>query len=77
MWLTDVNLSIAGYSGSTNVSSLSQAFSTLDIGAVLPGLKSSLLSSASLEGIYLIFFYYIFVYRSELFDSTQYDRAHK
>lgn len=62
-----MNLSIAGYSGSTNVSSLSQAFNTLDIGAVLPGLKSSLLSSASLEGIdFLLFTLFSCLYLSFL-----------
>ncbi|KIJ67573.1 hypothetical protein HYDPIDRAFT_180379 [Hydnomerulius pinastri MD-312] len=46
---TDVELAIVGYSGSTQVPSLLQAFETLDITATLPGLKSSLLSSGALE----------------------------
>ncbi|EJD03283.1 uncharacterized protein FOMMEDRAFT_168292 [Fomitiporia mediterranea MF3/22] len=46
---TDVNVQIGGYSGSTNISSLSQAFGSLSLGATLPGLKSQLLSSTSLE----------------------------
>jgi hypothetical protein len=49
----DVNLNIAGYSQSTNVASLLQAFETLNISVVLPGLNTSLLSSAALEGNYL------------------------
>jgi hypothetical protein len=48
----DVSLNIAGYSQSTNVASLLQAFETLNISVVLPGLKSSLLSYAALTGIY-------------------------
>jgi hypothetical protein len=49
----DVNLDIAGYDQSTNVASLLQAFETLNISVVLPGLNASLLSSAALEGTYL------------------------
>ncbi|KAF8524806.1 hypothetical protein BU17DRAFT_84312 [Hysterangium stoloniferum] len=45
---TDVLLGISGYSGSTNVSSLLQAFESVNISATLPGLKTSLLNSASL-----------------------------
>ncbi|KAF8557967.1 hypothetical protein OG21DRAFT_1504634 [Imleria badia] len=45
----DVELAIAGFSGSTQVDSLLPAFETLNITATLPGLKSSLLSSGSLE----------------------------
>jgi hypothetical protein len=47
----DVNLSIAGYGQSTNVASLLQAFETLNISVILPGLNTSLLSSAALKGI--------------------------
>ncbi|KAI9066059.1 hypothetical protein FKP32DRAFT_1566723 [Trametes sanguinea] len=46
---TDVQVSIAGYSNSTLVTSLLQAFEGLNISAVLPALKSQLLNSASLE----------------------------
>jgi hypothetical protein len=49
----DVNLSIAGYAQSTNVASLLQAFETLNISVVLPGLNSSLLSSAALQGTWV------------------------
>lgn len=45
----DVELAIAGFSGSTQVASLLPAFESLNITATLPGLKSSLLSSGSLE----------------------------
>ncbi|CDO73852.1 hypothetical protein BN946_scf185016.g9 [Trametes cinnabarina] len=46
---TDVQVSIAGYSNSTLVTSLLQAFEGLNISVVLPALKSKLLNSASLE----------------------------
>lgn len=46
----DVTVGITGYSGSTNVASLLQAFESLNISAILPGLKSQLLSSAALKG---------------------------
>ncbi|KAI0354382.1 hypothetical protein OH77DRAFT_1404952 [Trametes cingulata] len=45
----DVQVAIAGYGGSTAISSLLQAFEGLNINAVLPALKSKLLNSASLE----------------------------
>ncbi|TFY75371.1 hypothetical protein EWM64_g8642 [Hericium alpestre] len=45
----DVAIVIAGYDGSSNVSSLLPAFKTLQIGATLPALTSDLLSYASLE----------------------------
>ncbi|KAL0580357.1 hypothetical protein V5O48_000210 [Marasmius crinis-equi] len=45
----DVQLSIAGYDGSTQVVSLLQAFKTLDIDVTLPGLNSTLLQSAALK----------------------------
>ena len=51
----DVALNIAGYSGSTQVASLLQAFESLNIGATLPGLKQDLLSTASFEGEYSSF----------------------
>jgi hypothetical protein len=39
---------ISGYSGSTQIAPLVQAFSTINISTILPGLKSRLLDSASL-----------------------------
>lgn len=48
-FISDVELAIAGFSGSTQVDSLLSAFESLNITATLPGLKSSLLSSGSLE----------------------------
>ncbi len=45
----DVQLSIVGYNGSTEIASLSEAFQTLDIGVVLPGLNTTLLNQAALE----------------------------
>ncbi|KAK0241921.1 hypothetical protein EDD85DRAFT_820884 [Armillaria nabsnona] len=45
----DVQLSIVGYDGSTEIASLSEAFQTLDIGVVLPGLNTTLLNQAALE----------------------------
>ncbi|KAG6813669.1 hypothetical protein H0H92_008517 [Tricholoma furcatifolium] len=44
----DVELQIAGFSGSTDVASLVQAFETLNISVILPGLKTNLVESASL-----------------------------
>ncbi|KAF9245017.1 hypothetical protein BU15DRAFT_85819 [Melanogaster broomeanus] len=46
---TDVELAIAGFSGSTQVESLLSAFESLNITTTLPGLNTSLLSSGSLE----------------------------
>ncbi|KAF9051008.1 hypothetical protein BDZ89DRAFT_1056905 [Hymenopellis radicata] len=45
----DVSLAIVGYDGSTDIASLSEAFQTLDIDVVLPGLKTALLNKAALE----------------------------
>ncbi|KAG1785555.1 uncharacterized protein HD556DRAFT_110398 [Suillus plorans] len=45
----DVELNIVGYSGSTQVASLLEAFESMNITATLPGLNSSLLSTGSLE----------------------------
>ncbi|KAG8213771.1 hypothetical protein J3R82DRAFT_10482 [Butyriboletus roseoflavus] len=45
----DVELAIAGFSSSMQVASLLPAFESLSITVILPGLKSNLLSSASLE----------------------------
>ncbi|KAG1896026.1 uncharacterized protein F5891DRAFT_1165745 [Suillus fuscotomentosus] len=45
----DVELNIVGYSGSTQVASLLEAFESMNITATLPGLNSSLLSMGSLE----------------------------
>jgi len=44
----DAQLSIAGFDGSTNVTSLAEAFKTLNINVTLPGLKTNLLESAAL-----------------------------
>ena len=46
----DVEVIIAGYSQSTKVTSLLEAFKSLNIAATLPALKTKLLNSASLEG---------------------------
>ncbi|RPD70056.1 hypothetical protein L226DRAFT_261105 [Lentinus tigrinus ALCF2SS1-7] len=46
---TDVQVAVAGYGESTEVLSLLFAFESLNITADLPGLKSKLLNSASLE----------------------------
>ncbi|KZT27986.1 hypothetical protein NEOLEDRAFT_1129882 [Neolentinus lepideus HHB14362 ss-1] len=45
----DVPLQIAGYSQSTEVQSLLQAFQTINIGATLPSLRTNLLESAALK----------------------------
>ncbi|KAF9264250.1 hypothetical protein L218DRAFT_258531 [Marasmius fiardii PR-910] len=45
----NVQLTIAGYDGSTQVVSLLQAFKTLAIDVALPGLNSTLLNSAALK----------------------------
>jgi len=45
----DAQLGISGFNGSTNISSLTQAFQTLNLAAVLPAIKTDLLGSASLE----------------------------
>ncbi|KAG1812612.1 uncharacterized protein BJ212DRAFT_460083 [Suillus subaureus] len=45
----DVELNIVGYSGSTQVASLLEAFESMNITVTLPGLNSSLLSTGSLE----------------------------
>ena len=66
----DVNLNIAGYDQSTNVPSLLQAFETLNISVVLPGLNMSLLSSAALEGTYVA------IFASLLLDSRTFSAAH-
>jgi hypothetical protein len=44
----DVDLSISGYDGSTQVASLINAFQTLDIDVTLPALTTSLLDTAAL-----------------------------
>jgi hypothetical protein len=46
----DVNVNINGYGNSTNITSLGQAFESLALDAVLPGLTSDLLSKTSLKG---------------------------
>ncbi|KII92866.1 hypothetical protein PLICRDRAFT_102438 [Plicaturopsis crispa FD-325 SS-3] len=45
----DVEVGIAGYEKSTNITSLLHAFQTLNISAILPGLKQSLLDSTALK----------------------------
>ncbi|THH12496.1 hypothetical protein EW146_g7640 [Bondarzewia mesenterica] len=47
--ISDVDIQITGYGGSTNVTSLLQAFETLKLEATLPALGTKLLDSASLE----------------------------
>ncbi|KAH8979124.1 hypothetical protein EDB92DRAFT_1821158 [Lactarius akahatsu] len=44
----DSVITIAGYHGSTKISSLLQAFETINLNVTLPGLKTNLLSSAAL-----------------------------
>ncbi|KAI0305626.1 hypothetical protein B0F90DRAFT_1815219 [Multifurca ochricompacta] len=46
----DSHITISGYSGSTKIPSLLQAFETIDLNVTLPGLKSDLLSTAALTG---------------------------
>ncbi|KAI0072486.1 hypothetical protein K474DRAFT_1678619 [Panus rudis PR-1116 ss-1] len=46
---TDVNVNINGYDGSTKIAPLSEAFKSLALEAVLPGLKTDLLGSTSLK----------------------------
>ena len=41
---------IAGYSGSTKIASLQQAFETINMNATLPGMKTDLLTTAALTG---------------------------
>jgi hypothetical protein len=53
MFIIDVALNIAGYSGSTEVASLLQAFESLNIAVTLPGLKTNLLGSAAVESKYI------------------------
>ena len=45
----DVALTIAGFNGSTQIPSLTQAFNFLQINVTLPALKTNLLDSAALE----------------------------
>ncbi|KDR75403.1 hypothetical protein GALMADRAFT_553913 [Galerina marginata CBS 339.88] len=45
----DVQLTIAGFDGSTKIASLAQAFESLALEVTLPGLKTNLLGSAALE----------------------------
>ncbi|KAG6854052.1 hypothetical protein C0991_011030 [Blastosporella zonata] len=44
----DVQLNISGFNGSTNIASLVEAFETLNLSVVLPGLKTSLIATADL-----------------------------
>jgi hypothetical protein len=52
----DVELSIAGYDGSTKIASLAEAFKTLKIDVTLPALKTNLLDSAALKGMRIVCF---------------------
>lgn len=47
---TDVQLTIIGFNGSTEMASLVAAFKTLSIDVTLPGLSTNLLESAALTG---------------------------
>lgn len=47
---TDSLVMIAGYSGSTKIASLQQAFETINMNATLPGMKTDLLTTAALTG---------------------------
>jgi len=47
---SDSLITIAGYSGSTKIAPLLQAFETISLNVTLPGLKSDLLSTAALSG---------------------------
>ena len=51
---SDVGLVIAGFSGSTKIASLAQAFGTLNVSVTLPGSNTSLISTGQLEGAYLL-----------------------
>lgn len=48
--VSDVQLVIAGFDGSTEMASLVDAFKSIDIQVTLPGLKTDLLNSAALKG---------------------------
>ncbi|KAF8891683.1 hypothetical protein BD779DRAFT_1661547 [Infundibulicybe gibba] len=48
----DVQLSIAGFNGSTEIASLAEAFETLNINVILPGLTTNLLDTAALKGLW-------------------------
>lgn len=52
--LTDVLVSAGGYNDSTKVTSLLEAFKTLNLELTLPSLKTSLLENAALTGAWLI-----------------------
>ena len=45
-----MGLVIAGFSGSTNIASLVEAFGTLNVSVTLPGSNTSLISAGQLEG---------------------------
>lgn len=53
----DVQLSIAGFDGSTDIVSLASAFETLNIDVTLPALTTNLLNTAALQGKWCIFQY--------------------
>jgi len=68
--LSDVELNIVGYSESTQVASLLEAFESVNITATLPGLNSSLLSTGSLESELGPLFEEQFVERSTVLPTT-------
>ena len=47
----DTVVQVRGYSGSTQVPSLLEAFEGLEISTTLPGLKEALLKAAALKGM--------------------------
>lgn len=49
---SDVQITIAGFDGSTEVPSLADAFKSLSLDVVLPGLKTNLLNSAALKSTF-------------------------
>jgi hypothetical protein len=80
----DVALNIAGYSGSTQVASLLQAFESLNISVTLPGLKTNLLSTAAFEGMHalsvllIVFFVLLSSFPANLYTlvfSSSYNRS--
>ncbi|KAG6857277.1 hypothetical protein H0H87_007110 [Tephrocybe sp. NHM501043] len=49
----DVQLNIAGFNGSTKIASLAEAFGTLNVDVILPGLKTNLIDTADLKSEWL------------------------
>lgn len=52
----DVPLSISGFNGSTDITSLAQAMESVNVNVTLPASKFDLLGTASLTGKVIIFF---------------------